>query len=121
MSSHLHSSEPESENARFDLVLAVMLWIGAVCLICAVSYGATHGVNHQFPVVFIVLYQYYGQWILAGLAVLVGAGMCQSALRRIKSAPRNPEFLEGVVLLESARWFQQTKPRSGGKPRHVAH
>ena len=121
MSSHPHTSEPECENARFDLILAIMLWIGAVCLICAVNYAATHEVDAQFHFVFVLLYKYYGQWVIAGLAALVGLGMFQSAQRRMKSAPKDPEFLQGVVMLESVQWFQQAKARSPAKSQRVPH
>jgi ACR3 family arsenite efflux pump ArsB len=112
MASHPpHSSEDVSESASFDLVLAIMLWIGAICLICAVNYGAIHGVNVQLHGVFVVLHHYHAKWLVAGLAALMGAGMFQSALRRMRSVPKDPEFLQGAVMLESARWLQQTKAR----------
>lgn len=112
MASHpSHSSEDVSESASFDLVVGIMLCIGAICLVCAVNYGATHGVNVHLHGAFVLLHRYYGQWIVAGLAAVMGAGMCQSALRRMKSVPKEPEFSEGAVVLESARWLQQAKAR----------
>ncbi|HZL86737.1 MAG TPA: hypothetical protein VFB96_00055 [Pirellulaceae bacterium] len=99
----------DTESASFDLILAVMLLIGAICLVCAVNYGAAHGVNEHVNSVFVMLHRYYVQWIIAGLAVLIGAGMCKSALRRMNAVPKDAKFPQGAVALESSRWLQQSR------------
>jgi hypothetical protein len=107
--------DKESENACFDLMVSAALWVGAVCLVCAVNYGAIHGVNPQLQGLFVVMHIYYGKWIVAGLAVFVGSGMCLSALRRMNSAPQQPPFREGAVYLASARWYRQSPPKRAVK------
>jgi hypothetical protein len=112
MASHPLKPNGDDDSPSFDLVVAAALWIGSVCLIVAVNYGAEHGVNGPMEWLLVVLHQYYGKWVVAGLAVLVGLGMCQSAIRRMHAAPKPPEFLQGVVVLESMRWFRQGPPKS---------
>jgi hypothetical protein len=104
-----YTSEDDSESASFDMIVAIMLWLGAICLVCAVNYGAIHGVPAHMHGAFVVLHQYCGKWVVAALATIMGAGMFQSARRRMQRARKDTEFFEGAVLLESARWAQQTK------------
>lgn len=99
-------SDQDHASPSFDLVVAAALWIGAVCLVCAVNYGAEHGVRSELRGAFVVLHYLYGKWILAGLAALIGAGMCLSALRRMKASPSRPQFLEGAIVMESLRWLR---------------
>ncbi len=116
MTSHLPpTSDKNPENACFDLVVAAALWVGAVCLICTVNYGLAHGVNVHLHGPFVLMHRYYGEWLVAGLAVLVGGGMCLSALRRMRSAPKEPPFMQGTVYLESAQWLRHGPPKSSAK------
>jgi hypothetical protein len=104
------TKDTQADSPLLDQTIAAALWIGAVCLVTAVHYGATQGVNPQFSFLLVVLHQYYGQWVIAGLAAIVGLGMWLSAIRRMKSvAPAPQGFREGAVVLESFRWFQASR------------
>lgn len=104
------------DSPSFDLAVAAVLWIGAVCLVVAVGYGAEHGVNEHMRSIIVVMHHYYGKWVVAGVAGLAGLSMCVSAFRRMNAVRKPPEFLQGMVVLESIRWFRQGPP----KPRRSA-
>jgi hypothetical protein len=102
----------DDDSPSFDLAVAAVMWIGAVCLVVAVNYGAEHGVNEHMRGLIVLMHQYYGKWLIAGVAALAGLGMCVSAVRRMNAVTRPPEFLPGMVVLESMRWFRQGPPKS---------
>lgn len=111
--------DKDPDSPCFDLMVAAALWIGAVCLVCAVNYGAVHGVNPQLQGIFVMLHFFYGKWIVAGLAAFVGSGMCLSALRRMQRAPQEPAFRRGVMYLDSARWYRRPPPKQGATARRT--
>ena len=78
----------------------------------AVNFAAEHSGHGQLSGLINVLHDFHGKWVIAGLAVLVALGMCSSAIRRMHSEPKPPEFLPGVVVLESLRWFRHGPPKS---------
>lgn len=96
----------DDDSPSLDLAVAAVLWIGAVCLVVAVTYCAEQGVAEHMKPVIVAMHQYYGKWIVAGVAVLAGLGMCASALRRMNEERKPPEFLPGMIMLESFRWLQ---------------
>ena len=102
-----YQKKPDYDDSpSLDLAVAAVLWIGAVCLVVAVNYGAENGVSENMRGLITLMHEFYGKWVVAGVAVLAGLGMCASAIRRMNESPQPPEFLPGMVVLESFRWLR---------------
>ena len=61
----------DDDSPSLDLAVAAVLWIGAVCLVVAVTYCAEQGVAEHMKPVIVAMHQYYGKWIVAGVAAMV--------------------------------------------------
>lgn len=101
----------DKAGAIWQLFVGLALCAGAVSLVYFVSRLAAHVDNVYLRELFVVLHQYGGKWICAGLLALLGLAFCRAAVARIRTAPPEKQrFAEGTMMLQSVQWVN----REGG-------
>jgi hypothetical protein len=110
MTSRPHTSSKDKAGAVWQFSVGLTLCAGAICLVYFVSQSASHAENVYLRELFVVLQQYGGKWVGAGLVALLGLAFCRAALRRLwTTAPDAPKFVAGTMRLESIDWIKQVQ------------
>ncbi|HZL86738.1 MAG TPA: hypothetical protein VFB96_00060 [Pirellulaceae bacterium] len=95
-------------GAAWQFFVGLVLCAAAVFLVYYVGHAAPHANSVYLRELFVVLHDYGGKWVCAGLLSLLGLGFCHAAVRRLWSpSPDEPTFVQGMMRLESAAWTKQ--------------
>ena len=99
------ATPPASALSKF-LVGIALCFIAALLVYLVERWGA-QGVSYYLRDLHMVLQDWGGKWVCAGLIALLGLGFCWSALGQALTVAPKQQFAKGAVVLESMQWVRQ--------------
>jgi hypothetical protein len=111
---HSKPSEPASAVSKF--VVGIALCVVAALLVHLVERWGARGVSYYLRDVHMVLQQWGGKWICAGLISLLGLAFCWNAVRQLLTTAPRQRFAEGTMVLESMQWMRQPPQENAAPP-----